>query len=97
MESILVSVGRLKRDCRWEGTNFSRNDYQRPQPPLQIHPADFNLENKISTEGQPLTLPTEIYTDGSKLDSETFVSSREPTRHFSGWQNFSHSTQSIKR
>ncbi|GBM43513.1 hypothetical protein AVEN_96179-1 [Araneus ventricosus] len=71
MESILVTVGRHKRDCSWEGTNFSNNDYQHPQPPLQILRADFNLENRISFEGQPLFSPTEIYTDDSKLDGGT--------------------------
>ncbi|GBM38455.1 hypothetical protein AVEN_120816-1 [Araneus ventricosus] len=71
MESILVSVGRLRRNCFWEGTNFSSKDYQPQPPPLQIHPADFNLENRISIERQHLISPKEIYTDCSKLDGET--------------------------
>ncbi|GBM90525.1 hypothetical protein AVEN_158601-1 [Araneus ventricosus] len=71
MELILVSAGRLKRDCSWEGTNFSSEDYEHTQPPPQIHTADFNFKNRISIEGQPLTSPSERYTDDSKLDGVT--------------------------
>ncbi|GBN94272.1 hypothetical protein AVEN_127583-1 [Araneus ventricosus] len=64
MESILVSVGRLRSGCNWEGSSILFQDFQQPNSPLIIHPAKFDLEDRVSIVSDP-HLPTEaIYTDG---------------------------------
>ncbi|GBN95950.1 hypothetical protein AVEN_78320-1 [Araneus ventricosus] len=64
MEFILVSVGRIRSDCNWEGSSFLFQDFQQPNSPLTIHPANFDLEDKVSIVSDP-HLPAEaIYTDG---------------------------------
>ncbi|GBM28524.1 hypothetical protein AVEN_70125-1 [Araneus ventricosus] len=69
MESILVREGRLLRDCNWEGSSFLYQDFQQPNPPFIIHPANFDLEEvSIVSDLHP---PDEaIYTDGSHLEGE---------------------------
>ncbi|GBL87897.1 hypothetical protein AVEN_192069-1 [Araneus ventricosus] len=44
IESILIRVRRLRRDCNWEGSSFLYQDFQQPNPSLIIHPANFDLE-----------------------------------------------------
>ncbi|GBN16026.1 hypothetical protein AVEN_57791-1 [Araneus ventricosus] len=70
MESIQVSVGCLKKDLSWEATNLNEIDFQHPLSPLQIHLVDFDLDSRISLDGQLLPSDVEIFTDGSKLDGE---------------------------
>ncbi|GBM18813.1 hypothetical protein AVEN_203094-1 [Araneus ventricosus] len=71
MESILVRVSGLSRDCNWEGSSFSYQDFQQPNPPLIIHPANFDLEDRVSIVSDPHPPAEAIYTDGSHLESET--------------------------
>ncbi|GBL93602.1 hypothetical protein AVEN_240889-1, partial [Araneus ventricosus] len=71
MESILVRVGRLRRDCNWEGSSFLYQDFQQPNPPLIIHPANFDLEDRVSIVSDPHPPAEAIYTDGSHLEGET--------------------------
>ncbi|GBM78536.1 hypothetical protein AVEN_244618-1 [Araneus ventricosus] len=71
MESILVRVGRLRRDCNWEGSSFLYQDFQQPNPPLNIHPAHFDLEDRVSIVSDPHPPAKAIYTDGSHLEGET--------------------------
>ncbi|GBL94151.1 hypothetical protein AVEN_163482-1 [Araneus ventricosus] len=71
MESILVRIGRLRRDCNWEGSSFLYQDFQQPNPPIIIHPANFDLEDRVSIVSE-LHPPAEaIYTYGSHLECET--------------------------
>ncbi|GBL89061.1 hypothetical protein AVEN_255202-1 [Araneus ventricosus] len=65
MESILVRVGRLRRDCNWEGSKFLYQDFQQPNPPLIIHPANFDLEDRVSIVSDPHPPAEAIYTGGS--------------------------------
>ncbi|GBM23001.1 hypothetical protein AVEN_226537-1 [Araneus ventricosus] len=53
MESILVRVGRLRRDCNWEGSSFLYQDIQQSNPLLIIHPANFDLEDRVSILSDP--------------------------------------------
>ncbi|GBO09020.1 hypothetical protein AVEN_57962-1 [Araneus ventricosus] len=53
MESILIRVGRLRRDCNWEGSSFLYQDFQQPNPPLIMHPANFDLEDRVSILSDP--------------------------------------------
>ncbi|GBL84264.1 hypothetical protein AVEN_118651-1 [Araneus ventricosus] len=53
MESILVRVDRLRRNCNWEGSSFLYQDLQQPNSPLIIRPANFNLENSVSIVSDP--------------------------------------------
>ncbi|GBM71879.1 hypothetical protein AVEN_229374-1 [Araneus ventricosus] len=55
MESVLVRVGRLRRDCNWEGSSFLYQDFQQPNPPLIIHPANFDSEDRVSIFYDPHT------------------------------------------
>ncbi|GBM83861.1 hypothetical protein AVEN_145082-1 [Araneus ventricosus] len=71
MESILVRVGRLRRDCNWEGSSFLYQDFQQPNPPLIIHPANFDLEDRVSIGSDPHPPAYAFYTDGSHLEGET--------------------------
>ncbi|GBN75773.1 hypothetical protein AVEN_259212-1 [Araneus ventricosus] len=71
MESILVRVSRLRRDCNWEGSRFLYQDFQQRNPPLIIHPANFDLEDRISIVSDPHPPDEAIYTDGSHLEAET--------------------------
>ncbi|GBM28085.1 hypothetical protein AVEN_66569-1 [Araneus ventricosus] len=71
MESILVRVGRLRSDCNWEGSSFLYQDFQQPNPPLIIHRAIFDLEDRVSIVSDPHTPAEAIYTDGSHLEGET--------------------------
>ncbi|GBL80792.1 hypothetical protein AVEN_26229-1 [Araneus ventricosus] len=71
MESILVRVGFLRRDCNWEGSSFLYQDFQQPNPPLIIHPANFDLEDRVSIVCDPHPPAEAIYTDGSHLEGET--------------------------
>ncbi|GBL77801.1 hypothetical protein AVEN_152999-1 [Araneus ventricosus] len=71
MESILVRVGRLRRDCNWEGSSILYQDFQHPNPPLIIHPVNFDLENRVSIVSDPHPPAEAIYADGSHLEGET--------------------------
>ncbi|GBL75681.1 hypothetical protein AVEN_154991-1 [Araneus ventricosus] len=71
MESILVRVGRLRIDCNWEGSSFSYQDFQQPNPPLIIHPANFDSEDEVSIVSDPHPPAEAIYTNGSHLEGET--------------------------
>ncbi|GBM06601.1 Putative protein in type-1 retrotransposable element R1DM [Araneus ventricosus] len=53
MEYILVRVGRLRRDYNWEGSSFLYQDFQQLNPPLIIHPANFDLEDRVSIVSDP--------------------------------------------
>ncbi|GBO27150.1 hypothetical protein AVEN_58000-1 [Araneus ventricosus] len=53
METIFVIVGRLRRDCNWKGSSFLYQDFQQPNPLLIIHPAHFDLENRVSILSHP--------------------------------------------
>ncbi|GBM67369.1 hypothetical protein AVEN_133189-1 [Araneus ventricosus] len=70
MESILVRVDRLRRDCHWEGSSFLCQDFQQPNPPIIIHPANFDLQDRISIVSDPHPPAEAIYTDGSYLEGE---------------------------
>ncbi|GBM43947.1 hypothetical protein AVEN_251646-1 [Araneus ventricosus] len=73
MQSTLVRVGRLGRNCDYEGTHFDHESYEQPSPPSTIHPALFSLEDRITHGGQVPSnrTPTEVYTDGSKINDQT--------------------------
>ncbi|GBN00911.1 hypothetical protein AVEN_8382-1 [Araneus ventricosus] len=61
MESILVRVDRLRRGCNWECPGILYQDFKQPIPPLIIHPADFDLEDRISTFSDPHPPAEAIY------------------------------------
>ncbi|GBL76729.1 hypothetical protein AVEN_53410-1 [Araneus ventricosus] len=73
MQSTLVRVGCLGRNCDYEGIHFDHESYEQPSPPSTIHPALFSLEDRISHGGQVPSnrTPTEVYTDGSKINDQT--------------------------
>ncbi|GBO05657.1 hypothetical protein AVEN_146498-1 [Araneus ventricosus] len=73
MQSTLVRVGRLCRNCVYEGIHFDHESYEQPSPPSKIHPAHFSLEDRISHGGQVPSnrTPIEVYTDGSKKNDQT--------------------------
>ncbi|GBN85990.1 hypothetical protein AVEN_166509-1 [Araneus ventricosus] len=51
MQSTLVRVGRLGRNCDYEGIHFDHQSYEQPSPPSTIHPALFSLEDRITHGG----------------------------------------------
>ncbi|GBN98198.1 hypothetical protein AVEN_111123-1 [Araneus ventricosus] len=51
MQSTLVRVGRLGRNCDYEGFHFDHENYEQPSSPSTIHPALFSLEDRISHGG----------------------------------------------
>ncbi|GBL79531.1 hypothetical protein AVEN_18119-1 [Araneus ventricosus] len=63
MESILVRLGCLRRDCNWKGSSFSYQDFQQPNPTLIIHTANFDLEDRVSKVSDPHPPAEAIYTD----------------------------------
>ncbi|GBO20976.1 hypothetical protein AVEN_219782-1 [Araneus ventricosus] len=67
MQSTLIRIGRLGRNCDYEGIHFDHESYEQPSPPSTIHPALFSLEDRISHGGQVPSkrTPIEVYTDGS--------------------------------
>ncbi|GBN01079.1 hypothetical protein AVEN_94201-1 [Araneus ventricosus] len=71
MESILIRVGRLRRDCNWEGSSFLYQDFQQPNLPVMIHTANFDSEEMVSIVSDPHPPAEAIYTDGSLLEDET--------------------------
>ncbi|GBN29509.1 hypothetical protein AVEN_2312-1 [Araneus ventricosus] len=71
METILVRVGRLRRDCNWEGSSFLYQDFQQPNPLLIIHSDNFDLDDRFSILSDPYPPAEAIYTDGSHLEGET--------------------------
>ncbi|GBN07249.1 hypothetical protein AVEN_62719-1 [Araneus ventricosus] len=73
MQSTLVRVGRLGRNCDYEGFHFGQESYEQPSSPSTIHPALFSLEDRIShgEQGRSNRTPTEVYTDGSKINDQT--------------------------
>ncbi|GBO20395.1 hypothetical protein AVEN_146338-1, partial [Araneus ventricosus] len=64
MQSTLVRVGRLGRNCDYEGIHFDHESYEQPSPPSTIHLALFSLEDRISLRGQSPSnrTPIEVYT-----------------------------------
>ncbi|GBM59261.1 hypothetical protein AVEN_66206-1, partial [Araneus ventricosus] len=68
MQSTLVRVGRLGRNCDCEGIHFDFESYEQPSPPSTIHPALF-----ISHGGQVPSnrMPIGVYKDGSKINDQT--------------------------
>ncbi|GBL73896.1 hypothetical protein AVEN_230841-1 [Araneus ventricosus] len=75
MQSTLVRVGRLGRNCDYEGIHFDHESCEQPSPPSTIHPALFSLEDRISHGGQGLSnrTPIKVHTDGSKINDQTAV------------------------
>ncbi|GBM08113.1 hypothetical protein AVEN_123016-1 [Araneus ventricosus] len=73
IQSTLVSVGRLGRNCDYEGIHFDHESYEQPTPPSIIYPALFSLEDRIShVEQDPSNrTPIEVYKDGSKINDQT--------------------------
>ncbi|GBM66877.1 hypothetical protein AVEN_213369-1 [Araneus ventricosus] len=71
MESIFVREGRLRRDCYWEGSSFLYQDFKQPNPPLIVHPANFDLDDRVSIVSDPHPPAEAIYRDGSHLEGET--------------------------
>ncbi|GBN89147.1 hypothetical protein AVEN_212436-1, partial [Araneus ventricosus] len=59
--------------CNYEGIHFCHESYEQPSPPSIIHPALFNLEDKISQgrQGPSNRTPIEVNTDGSKINDQT--------------------------
>ncbi|GBN04024.1 hypothetical protein AVEN_58374-1 [Araneus ventricosus] len=45
MQSTLVRVGRLSRNCDYEGIHFDHEIYEQSSPPSIIHPELFSLED----------------------------------------------------
>ncbi|GBO07210.1 hypothetical protein AVEN_198475-1 [Araneus ventricosus] len=72
MQSTLVRVGRLGRNCDYEGIHFDHESYEQPSPPSTIHPALFSLEDRITHGGQVPSnrTPIEVYADGSKISDQ---------------------------
>ncbi|GBL73062.1 hypothetical protein AVEN_128221-1 [Araneus ventricosus] len=71
-QSTLVRVGRLGRNCDYEGIHFDHESYKQPSPPSTIHPALFSPEDRISHGGQaPFNRTPIVYTDGSKINDQT--------------------------
>ncbi|GBL91697.1 hypothetical protein AVEN_71347-1 [Araneus ventricosus] len=50
---------------------FHCRDFQQPNPPLIIHPGNFDLEDRISIVSDPHPPAEAIYTDSSHLECET--------------------------
>ncbi|GBO35093.1 hypothetical protein AVEN_75476-1, partial [Araneus ventricosus] len=73
MQSTLVRVGRLGRNCDYKGIHCGYESYEQPSPPSIIHPALFSLEDRIPHGGQGPSnrTPFEVYTDGSKINYQT--------------------------
>ncbi|GBO32136.1 hypothetical protein AVEN_139405-1, partial [Araneus ventricosus] len=71
MESILVRLGRLRRDCNLEGSGILYHDFHQPNSSIIIHPAQFDLEDRVSIVCDPLPPPEAIYIDGSHLEGKT--------------------------
>ncbi|GBO46142.1 hypothetical protein AVEN_182691-1 [Araneus ventricosus] len=73
MQSTLVRVGRLGKNCDCEGINFVHESFEQPTPPSTIHPALFSLEDRISHGEQDPSNRTaiEVYTRGSKINDQT--------------------------
>ncbi|GBL83220.1 hypothetical protein AVEN_165413-1 [Araneus ventricosus] len=73
IQSTLVRVGRLGRNCDYEGIHFDHESYEQPSPPSTIHTALFSLEDRISHGGQVPSnrTPIEVYTDGSNINDQT--------------------------
>ncbi|GBL92957.1 hypothetical protein AVEN_54607-1 [Araneus ventricosus] len=100
MESILVRVGRLRRDCNWEGSSFLHQDFQQPNPPLIIHPAKFDLEDRVSIVSDQHPPAEAIYTDGSHLEGETaraLHKQTEDTSNFNWTEECEKSFNSLKQ
>ncbi|GBL78190.1 hypothetical protein AVEN_42762-1 [Araneus ventricosus] len=72
MQSTLIRVGRLGRNCYYEDIHFHHESYEQPSPPSIIHPALFSLEDGISHGGQGPSnrIPIKVYTDGSKINDQ---------------------------
>ncbi|GBM66410.1 hypothetical protein AVEN_13007-1 [Araneus ventricosus] len=75
MQSTLVRVGRLGRNCDYQDIYFDHESYEQPSPPSTIHPALFSLEDRVSQGGQgPANrTPIKVYTDGLKINDQTAV------------------------
>ncbi|GBM35754.1 hypothetical protein AVEN_108954-1 [Araneus ventricosus] len=71
IESILVRKGHLHRHRNWEGSNILCQEFQKPNPPLIINPANFDLEDRVSIVFVPHHPADAIYTDGSHLEDVT--------------------------
>ncbi|GBM99159.1 hypothetical protein AVEN_272481-1 [Araneus ventricosus] len=73
MQSTLVRIGRLGRNCDYEGIHFDHESYEQPSPPSIIHPELFNLEDRISQgeQGPSNRTPIEVYTDDSEINDQT--------------------------
>ncbi|GBN63168.1 hypothetical protein AVEN_164495-1 [Araneus ventricosus] len=69
MQSTLLRVGRLGRDCDYEGIHFDYESYEQPSAPSTIRPTLFSLEDRISHGGQVPSnrTPIEVYTDGVRF------------------------------
>ncbi|GBN77807.1 hypothetical protein AVEN_233112-1 [Araneus ventricosus] len=78
MQSTLVRVSRLGRNCDYEGIHFDHESHEQPLPPSIIHPALCSLENRISREGQGASnrTPFGVYTDGSKINEPSLKPGR---------------------
>ncbi|GBM75653.1 hypothetical protein AVEN_162689-1 [Araneus ventricosus] len=64
-QSTLVRVGRLGRNCDYGGIHFVHESYEQPFPPSIMHPALFNLEDRISQGEQ--VLPTERQSKSTQM------------------------------
>ncbi|GBL70246.1 hypothetical protein AVEN_188637-1 [Araneus ventricosus] len=73
MQSTVVRVGHLGRNCDYEDIHFDHESYEQLSPPSLIHPVLFSMEDRISQGGQgpPSRTPIEVYTDDSKKNDQT--------------------------
>ncbi|GBO13848.1 hypothetical protein AVEN_250333-1 [Araneus ventricosus] len=67
----VIRVCHFRRDCNWESSNILYQDFQQPNPPLIINPANFDLEDRVSIVTEPHSPAEAIYIDASHLEGET--------------------------
>ncbi|GBM10874.1 hypothetical protein AVEN_42128-1 [Araneus ventricosus] len=71
-ETAYVRTARLRKISNYNNINFNPNNYEDGITFTIFHPANFQLEDRISLKKQFLPVPgLNIYTDGSKMEVKT--------------------------
>ncbi|XP_055924650.1 uncharacterized protein LOC129956737 [Argiope bruennichi] len=72
LEATYINITRLKTEASLDGNQFKPSDYEGKPSSAKFHPADFQVEEKIST-AKTYTPQDEIniFTDGSYLNDQT--------------------------
>ncbi|GBL79704.1 hypothetical protein AVEN_18233-1 [Araneus ventricosus] len=70
-EAVYVRTARLRKTSNYN-INFNANNYEDSTTSTKLHPASFQLEDKISLKKQFLPVTgLNIYTEGSNMDDKT--------------------------